>query len=418
MLAELLALATAAAVASCFAAHRALSTASIVLLLAASVLGIGESVTIGDVPVIGRVELAASPDRAPFLVTTALVALLLNIYARGYLEHRGISPWYYGVNALYVLGMWLVIAFENLYMVFLALELSVVTPFVLMYYFGYGDRRRIAIMFFVWSQLGSISFLIGVALSGAPVAAEFSAASLAALLVAFGLFVKMGTFMVHFWLPYFHAEAPTPLSALLSPVHVGLMAYWLWRLLPATDLPLGAVAAYGFVTAVYGSLMVFRERDIKRALAYSTVANMGLLVAAAALGSYEAVAWLFVAHAFAKAALFALAGLYIVSQGSRDVDVVVGPPSFLAIAAMGFAVLSGVVGLSLLGKAALAAAAAASATTAALAWASLVLTAVYSFALLHRLLRPGHAEAPPDMVAPSLALAAAGIALVLWPLLS
>jgi len=417
MLDVLLALAAAAAVASGFYAHRALSTASFLLLLAASA-SVGDRVLLGVLPVVGRVEVAVTGDKVPFLLATALVALLLNLYARGYLEHRGVPPWYYGVNAIYVLGMWLVIAFENLFLVFLALELTIVAPFVLMYFFGYGDRRRIAIMFFIWSQIGSISFLIGVALSGHPLAAGFSAAGLAALLVAFGLFVKMGTFMVHFWLPYFHAEAPTPLSALLSPVHVGLMGYWLWRLLPGTDLPLGAVAVYGFVTAVYGSLMVLRERDLKRALAYSTVANMGLLVAAAALGSYEALAWLFVAHAFAKAALFALAGLYIVSQGSRDVEAVVGPSTFLAVAAMGFAVLSGVVGLSLLGKAALAAAAARAVSLAALAWAALVFTAVYSFVLMHKLLRPGHAEAPVDMVATSLVLAAAGVALVLWPILS
>ena len=373
---------------------------------------------LASLPYLGEVRVMVNGQKLPFILTSVVLGLVVTVYAERYLQHLKAERWYYAVQALYVLSFVYIIVFENLIFVFLALELSIITSFLLIWYFGYGDRRRVGLLYFIWAQVGSILFLVGVALSGTYLAGAFKAAGTAALFVLIGLLVKMGTAGVHFWLPYAHAEAPTPLSALLSPVHVGLMAYWIWRLREGAGWSLEALYLYGLATAIYGSLLVFRESDIKRALADSTIANMGLLVAAASIPkpelSYLATAILFVGHAFAKAAGFMLAGIYIVGLHTRDLNQLKWDTRILALGVLSFVALSGVFGINLLGKAMVAVGAPQVLTAAVLLIAALFSTAVYSFYLLHRIYKGGHEEipTPAGMYLPALAAAAAPFVLL------
>lgn len=355
---------------------------------------LGRRLELGPLPYVGPAALDFGGYAGIFIATTALLGLAVLVYSKDYAEHRGLGRWFYGAMALYVISLELIPAFDNLIYVFIAMELAVITSFLLIYYFGYGDRARIGVMYFVWSQIGSIAFLIGVALSGKYVP-PYYLPLLPAALAIFGLLVKMGTAGVHYWLPYAHAEAPTPLSALLSPVHVGLMSYWLLELLPHTPLPANYLAVYGAVTAVYGSLLVFRELDVKRALADSTIANMGLLAAAAALGDKEAVALLFVGHALAKAAMFMVSGIGITTQNERRLGLLrLDPWSFVG-SALGLVALAGVFGITLLGKAYLALSS--PPWLAPLLYLALFATAVYNFWLFDKLYRTGKADSAPPL---------------------
>ncbi|ABL87499.1 NADH/Ubiquinone/plastoquinone (complex I) [Pyrobaculum islandicum DSM 4184] len=423
MYSELFILATALSVLLALVALRLGHLAALVSIALMLLFLTPGSAVLTTLPYVGQVTVAMDGHKLPFIATAILLGLLVTFYAPRYLKHLGAPNWYYGVHALYVLSFVYIILFENLFFVFLALELSIVTSFLLIWYFGYGNRRFVGLLYFIWAQIGSILFLIGVALTGRFTAGEFTATSLASFLVLLGLLVKMGTAGVHFWLPYAHAEAPTPLSALLSPIHVGLMAYWIWRLKTGAGWPLEALFLYGLATAVYGSLLVFREADFKRALADSTIANMGLLLAAASIKAdfgYTAVALLFVGHAFAKAALFMLAGIYIVSLHTREIDAVRWDRHLLAVGILGFVALAGLFGINLLGKAYVAAGVPATFSAVALAVFAFLSTAVYSFYLLNRLYRAGEAqvEYPLDMYAATLAAAAAPYvllaALPLW----
>jgi NADH:ubiquinone oxidoreductase subunit 5 (chain L)/Multisubunit Na+/H+ antiporter, MnhA subunit len=169
---------------------------------------------------------------------------------------------------------------------------------------------------------------------------------------------------------------------------------------------------------------VFRETDFKRALADSTVANMGLLVAAASIKnvevSYAATALLFVGHAFAKAALFMLAGLYIVSLHTRAIGEARWDRRLLAASVLGFVALAGLFGINLVGKAYLAAGVPQALYVVALAVFALVSTAVYSFYLFNQMYRAGEGrvEYPAEMYAAIMASALAPYlllaALPLW----
>jgi Formate hydrogenlyase subunit 3/Multisubunit Na+/H+ antiporter, MnhD subunit len=147
---------------------------------------------LGVLPYVGEVAVAVDFYKLPFLAVSVALGLIVAFYSPPYLWHLGAPRWYYGVHALYVLSFLYIILFENLIFVFLALELSIITSFLLIWYFGYGNRRFVALLYFIWAQVGSILFLIGVAISGTFNADVFTAGGLVSLLVLLGLLIKDG----------------------------------------------------------------------------------------------------------------------------------------------------------------------------------------------------------------------------------
>jgi formate hydrogenlyase subunit 3/multisubunit Na+/H+ antiporter MnhD subunit len=159
------------------------------------------------------------------------------------------------------------------------------------------------------------------------------------VLMLVGFASKAGLVPLHVWLPRAHAEAPSPVSAMMSAAMVNLGVYGVIRF--GFDLLGGAtrwwwliVLALGAVSALYGILQAAVARDVKRLLAYSTVENMGLIflgVGAAgvfhASGSPTLAALAMAAallhvlnHAGFKALLFTAAGSVLRATGVRDLD--------------------------------------------------------------------------------------------------
>jgi formate hydrogenlyase subunit 3/multisubunit Na+/H+ antiporter MnhD subunit len=140
--------------------------------------------------------------------------------------------------------------------------------------------------------------------------------------------VKLAAFGVHIWLPYAHAEAPTPISALLSPAMIGIGAYGLLRLW--MDLLVGDYSQYsiyinlwGLVTMIYGGAMAIMQDDIKKVLAYSSVSQMGYIIFG--LGSESILGitggtFMYVSHGLGKAILFMMAGAIILQTGTRSMS--------------------------------------------------------------------------------------------------
>jgi NADH-quinone oxidoreductase subunit M len=144
-----------------------------------------------------------------------------------------------------------------------------------------------------------------------------------------GLFVKLAAFGLHIWLPHAHAEAPTPISALLSPAMIGIGGYAIIRLLlfllpSAYETIAFSISIWGLVTMIYGGLMALSQDDIKRLLAYSSVSQMGYIIFGIASAYYVGVSgsvFQYVSHGTGKALLFMAAGSIILqTHGVRSIS--------------------------------------------------------------------------------------------------
>ena len=174
-----------------------------------------------------------------------------------------------------------------------------------------------------------------------------------AILLMIGYTTTAALIPLHFWLPHAHSTAPSPASAILSGVTVKMGFYALMRLYDLVML--GEWSKYlllgmGFITCIYGFLVLISQRDVKRMLAYSTIGNTGLIAVLQALyllyptSTYLYLAFItsIYAHGLYKAALFINAGTIEAVAHTRIMDNVHGLVAFTPISSLAslFAVLS------------------------------------------------------------------------------
>ena len=149
------------------------------------------------------------------------------------------------------------------------------------------------------------------------------------LLMVVGLLVKMAAFGLHIWLPYAHAEAPTPVSALLSPAMIGIGGYAIVRLVltivPSAFFQIStALTIWAVVTMFYGGAMALVQDDIKRLLAYSSVSQMGYIllgISSVQVLGVSGAMFQYVTHGLGKGILFMVAGAIILqAHGLRSIS--------------------------------------------------------------------------------------------------
>jgi proton-translocating NADH-quinone oxidoreductase chain M len=248
---------------------------------------------------------------------------------------------YFALYLAFSMGMLGTVLATNLIEFFVFFELMLVPSFFLIAFYGYGARRRIALMFFFWTHVGAVVLLLGLLAMGffaggfdydtvksnvAKIPAQWMSIIIFSLVV--GLGVKLAAFLLHIWLPYAHAEAPTPVSALLSPAMIGIGAYGLLRLW--LELLTGNYTQYslyiniwGLATMIYGGAMALMQDDIKRVLAYSSISQMGYILFGLGSESILGIAGgtlVYVTHGLGKAILFMMAGSIILQTGTRSMS--------------------------------------------------------------------------------------------------
>ena len=318
----------------------------------------------------GALALGLDPLSAFFLIPVAALSALAACYGVAYLEHadtrRARLVWCC-FDAL-VAGMLLVLVARNAVLFLVAWEVMSLSAWALVAFGRRGaESQRAGWIYLVAAHAGSGALLLLFALLSGSAGGSWDMASLArgghagppaAWLLALGLLgfgVKAGVVPLHVWLPEAHAAAPSHVSALMSGAMVKLGLYGLLRLATLVGpLPAGAglvLAGLGLAGALLGIALALGQRDLKRALAYSSVENLGLIAFGLGLAAWGSArgepalatfallgALLHVwNHAAMKGLLFLAAGGVLHAAGTRDLERLGGILRRMPVTGAGFA---------------------------------------------------------------------------------
>lgn len=334
------------------------------------------------------------PLMAVTLFMVPFVCLMIFIYSVGYMgfDTHEVDPHYsrfFAYIALFGAGMLGLVVSENLLTLFISWEIMGLCSYLLIGFWfekNYPDPKQItpreaglkaflttkvgdAFLFlgilYLYSQAGSLSyadtlfneeFLHHLATTPAlPILGGWSVASVIGALMFGGAVGKSAQFPLHVWLPD-AMEGPTPVSALIhAATMVSAGVYLVARIFPLLHIvvqvehhnpAMGLIAFIGAFTAIFSSIIAVAQNDIKRVLAYSTISQLGYMIAALGIGAFVAGAFHLITHSFFKALLFLGSGSVIVGcHHEQDMMEMGGlrtkmPRTFWTFVAGGFA-LSG-----------------------------------------------------------------------------
>lgn len=277
---------------------------------------------------------------ALFALLITGIGTLIVIYAGQYFGDDASAWRFHTYTLLFMLAMLGLVLAGDLITLFLFWEATSISSFLLIAYkfkdeaarkgafkslfiTGGGGIAMLAGFVFMISISGGADFQTiltsGDILRGSPIY------SVVFTLVALGAFTKSAQFPAHIWLPE-AMSAPTPASAFLhSATMVKAGVYLLARLNPAlggTDLWFWALTIFGVTTMLVGAYLGFKQNDLKPLLAYSTISQLGVLVALIGQDTeiaFKALVISILAHALYKSALFMSAGIIDHETGTRDI---------------------------------------------------------------------------------------------------
>src|ERR1700747_2790721 len=266
------------------------------------------------------------------LLVVAGVGFLIHVYSIGYMhDDRGRSRYFAGLS-LFMFSMLGIVLANNFIMMFIFWELVGVSSYILIgHWFDRDAPPAAGNKAFLANRIGDFGFMLGILLvwsaSGTLTCEELANRwpslglspgfmTVAALLIFCGAVGKSAQFPLHVWLPD-AMEGPTPVSALIhaAPVvaaGVFMLARFFFLFQPSPTA-LTVVLWIGLITSLLAALMATQQDDIKRVLAYSTLSQLGLMVAAVGLGAWQAGIFHLFTHASFKALLFLGAGSVIIS---------------------------------------------------------------------------------------------------------
>lgn len=262
------------------------------------------------------------------------------VYAGGYLAgHPGQRRLYVLLSCFLIAMIGCVIA-DDVFVLFLFWEATSVLSFLLVGFDHHREQsRKSAQQALLITGSGGLALLAGFILLAQALGTTSISAMMSALpqahdgvvntalcLLVVGAFAKSAQFPLHFWLPNAMA-APTPVSAYLhSATMVKLGVYLLARFDAGVDDRLFwqiLLQGAGSLTAAWGMVLALRERDLKRILAWSTVATLGTLITLVGMSGEDAaiaIGALLLAHSLYKASLFFVAGNVDHGTGTRVID--------------------------------------------------------------------------------------------------
>jgi len=346
-----------------------LALATSAAVLAVSLAGLQEVITNGPLsyhlggwmPPLG-IELVLDPLSAFIAVIISGSALMVMIYARENVlqELPDKTMGFYSLSMLFMGGLAGMAITGDFFNLFVFLEVSALAGYGLL---AIGTKRGpvSAFRYLVLGTAGAIFYLMGVAfiiiatgsLNMADVAkilphAEYQRPVIVGLVfILLGIVIKMGVFPLHHWLPDAYTDASSTATALIAPIGTKVAAYVFIRILTVYEFPplMDVLCWLAAVSIIAGSILAIAQSDIKRMLAYSSVANIGYITLGIALANPLAFigAMLHILnHAMMKLVLFMAAGGIFNNMRTLDIRRMRGFPLVMPLTALAFfvAVLS------------------------------------------------------------------------------
>jgi len=308
------------------------------------------------------------PGSLMSLLALAL-GLFATIYSMRFMERDSGTPLYYSLLMAMITGIVGVSYSGDLFTLFIFWELMCITSYVLV-----GFRRNVkesveaAIKYMLMSGVGSATILFGMSLlygltgtlnlprialslrvgGGGP----WLYASLGMLITGFG--IKAAIVPLHVWLPDAHGTAPSPISAILSGVLIELAVFVICKLLffifPAIRVSwMEFFAIFAILNMMFGNITALLQNDVKRMLAYSSIAHIGYILIGIAAGTklgLTATLLHIFNHGLMKALAFLCIGAIIYRIGSKKLEDIAGVGRRMPITSTAFTIaLLGLIGM-------------------------------------------------------------------------
>jgi len=299
------------------------------------------------------IEYQLDAVNAPMLVLIAFIAVVVLVYARRSIHHEldGTElPLFYVAYLLNLAGLLGVASSADIFNIFVFTEIASLSAYLLT---AMGRDRRALLAAFRYLMLGSLGatfLLIGIAFLYAmtgtlnladlrvrldPVG-DTRTVAMAYTFITLGLGIKFALFPLHLWLPAAYGYAPSAVAALMSAtatkvfllvwLRLGFITFGVDQLFGVFHLDL-VLIALAVAAILAGSLMALFQQDVKRLLAYSSVAQIGYIVLGACLatatGLSAALLHVF-SHALVKCALFLAVGCLVLRLGSSELSRLAG----------------------------------------------------------------------------------------------
>ena len=272
------------------------------------------------------VALRVDPLSITMMLVVTGVGSLIHLYAIGYMEHDPRFGTFFAYLNLFVFFMLMLVLADNYLLLYLGWEGVGLCSYLLIgFWYERPSASSAAKKAFITTRVGDAAMLLGIVLiflhvgsldfgvvfgPGASELTKGTATAISLLLLA-GAIGKSAQLPLHVWLPD-AMEGPTPVSALIhaatmvtAGVYLVVRSHVLFEL---SGTALTVVLVVGLVSALYAALASIGQFDLKRALAYSTMSQIGFMFFAAGMRFYTGAMLLLVCHAFYKALLFLTAG--------------------------------------------------------------------------------------------------------------
>ena len=262
------------------------------------------------------------------LIPVLIVSSLVHVYSIGYMSHDPHNQRFFSYLSLFTFMMIILVTANNFLLMFVGWEgVGVCSYLLISFWFTRIAANQSSLSAFLTNRVGDCFFTIGMftilwSFGNIEYSTVFSLApfvnldivTIIGICLFIGAMAKSSQVGLHVWLPM-AMEGPTPVSALIhAATMVTAGVYLLMRaspLLEYSSTVLMLCLWLGAVTTVFSSLIGLFQQDIKKVIAYSTMSQLGMMVIAVGLSSYNVALFHLVNHAFYKALLFLGAGAVI-----------------------------------------------------------------------------------------------------------